>query len=177
MEIILFAIVGIIVAVISAATKKKPKKQDGEQQAEQPVRPHISDIQRALMFIDEFDKGVPSAPSQQTQEPQPAQGASSWARSPRVEEMTSMEGQSTWNGVQHREPPVRKRPAAAKPVGAVLGKYAGVQLDRMDDAEQDDKKIGLVHLGAAQKGSLELGFSKNELVRAIVYSEILSKKF
>ena len=167
MEFLLFAIVGIIVAVISAATKQKPKqKQDDEQQQQQQApRRTVSDIQRAFtMLLDDFDNNAQSDQQQAYNYGKPQ---------PSPQEHTSYaEGDSGWEGEQKRPAPVRKKPAA--PTSAVTNKYTNVKLSHyfMDEPEEDQQHKVIKKTA----GGFGLHFGTDELVRAVIYSEILARR-
>ena len=168
MEFLLFAIVGIIVAVISAATKQKPKQQqEQQQQGQQPQPPKraVSDIQRAFnMLLDDFDGNTQSKQQQtynygqQQQKPQEPQAFA--------------EGDSGWSGAQSRPAPAKPKPAATPKAAA--NKYVNVKLDRyfMDEPEQEQP----LKVVTKTTGGLNLQFGKDELVRAVIYSEILARR-
>lgn len=166
MDFLLIVIIGIIVAVVSAAAKKKPKqRQDEQQQEQQPQRQTVSDIQRAFnMLLDDFDGNAQPKQQQPDNYRQPLQ---------KPQEPTVFgEGESSWDGAQKRPAPARQKPAA--PVIAAANKYTNVKLNRyfMDEPEEDQP------LKVIKKtvGRLDLQFGKDELVRAVIYSEILARR-
>lgn len=180
-EILIPAIIGIVVALISAANKKKKRKDDDGQG--QPARPHVSDFQRALMLLEDFDRGAqpsvdapPPAPAPLEEAAAPLEGSSSG------EWTTAHEGgfQDILPGVAEHD----DRPAPVRPQLKPLAPSAAPAVARKPHANIDpiryfaDEKEDEIPATACppHTGGLRLCFGKNELVRAVIYSEILERR-
>jgi hypothetical protein len=171
MEFVLIIIVVVIVSIISAATKKKPKS-SGESDA--PVRPTMSDIQRAFMM-------AANAPDERPQQIQP---------------QAIPQGQPMVVSYASPGQPY-ERPAAVSVVPAVAESYAGisdqnavkpmalesvspfagVQLGPyfMDEAEPE-KSTPAQKTPTPQAAHLALFENQQDIVKAFVYAEILPRR-
>lgn len=149
MEGIIIIIVVVIVSLLSAANKKKPR-QDSE---EAPVRPTLSDIQRAFMMSNEMDQAPQRAPETRQVSPytQPAQQTAA---------------------VQNDISSQMARSASAYQAS---NRYASIDLTNFhtDSSEVSDAPTKAV---SHQKNALKLFENKNDFVRAVIYSEILTRK-
>ncbi len=160
MESIVIIIIGIVFALLSALGKKKPNKNTENE----PPRPTLSDIQRAFMMSGEMEaqsrtqetQPIPSysQPSAQTLRP---------AAAPRMAESVSASQAA--------------RPRMAEAVSAYQApsRYANIDLATFhasnDDVSETPKKV-VRH----QKSSLKLFEDKSDFARAVIYSEILTRK-
>lgn len=160
MQIIFVIIIVVIVSLLSALGKKKPNKSTENE----PPRPTLSDIQRAFMMSGEMAspkrapeaQQIPSYSTPPAQTPRPA-------ATPRVAESVFASQAA--------------RPRAADAVSAYQApsRYANIDLAAFhvtnDDVSAPPKKV-VRH----QTSSLKLFEDKNDFVRAVIYSEILTRK-
>jgi hypothetical protein len=153
MEIIIIIIV-VVGILLSAATKKKPNQSSEDAP---PVRPTLSDIQRAFMMSS--DLGAPVR-----HEPEPQHGSSIFGDTAAHQAYT---------------PPVQPELTSRldKAVSAFesSNKYADIDpyAYHSDSAEIDDAPIKAVR---PHKNVLRLFETKDDFVRAVIYSEILTRK-
>lgn len=169
MEFALLIIVGVIVAVISAAAKKKPSS-SGEQG--QTPRPVMSDIQRAFMMAAGLQDDAPSpppvrpvAPPMQYYAP-PAEQAMPYAASaaPVVAEPYT---RLTDN--------MDARSMAVESVNP----FTGIQVSAyfMDDEADALPQTSLARQQQLQSSAgMRLFEDQNDLVKAVIYSEILPRR-
>ena len=149
MEVIVIIVIGVIVSLLSAASKKKPQK-DTENA---PPRPSLSDIQRAFMMSNEMGT------TQRAPETRPVYPVSQ----PTVQPSAMVTDNATSQ--------------MASPASAFQAKnrYANIDLSTFhtDSAEISDMPKRTVRHA---KSSLKLFEDKSDFVRAVIYSEILTRK-
>ena len=202
MEILLVIAISVIVSIVSAASKKKQQQQhqqQSEQSAQAPQAPppmqrrYLSDIQRALSFFDESDEDtVPSAHKPPAPTAVPIESSVYETPinnyTPFQQSMHSSEGESDWS----REPLQQIRPSAmpndavpsvrSVPKAGAKARYAVPPKDIAQYArersigETKQKPIAAAEAADCQKSGLQLRFGQNELVQAVVYSEILKRR-
>lgn len=156
MEIILVIIIGVVISLISAASKKK-----NQQSEETPARPTMSDIQRAFMMSSQM------APFGRTPEtpPETPYGAAPPA--------------ARYRPPETRPVPAQRPAAAPRPgQGGTLmesNRFADIAPSafRPDSAESGD---AILVRSRRQQSTLKLFEDKNDFVRAVIYSEILTRK-
>ena len=160
MESIVIIIIGIVFALLSALGKKKPNKNAENE----PQRPTLSDIQRAFMMSGEVaspkrapeTQPIPSYSPPSAQTPRPAVAS-------RMTESVSASQAA------------RPRMADAVSAYQAPSRYANIDLATFqasnDDVSETPKKVV-----RRQKSSLKLFEDKNDFVRAVIYSEILTRK-
>lgn len=151
MEFIIGIIVFVLISLLSAAGKKKPQRSSDETY----TRPTLSDIQRAFMMSGEME-----SPSAKAPRPEPA-----YSQPTPPEPATPVYEPDDYS-VQ-----------TAQPVSAsqASNRYAGINLasfhtDSAEDIVAPKKTVN------KQKSSLKLFETKNDFVRAVIYSEILTRK-
>ncbi|MFA5675837.1 MAG: hypothetical protein WDA65_04860 [Christensenellales bacterium] len=171
MEFLLIIIIGVISAIVSAASKSKHKQSD-----DAPPRPFISDIQRALSFLDDKEQVKPS----QTETEHTFNEAGPYGDLPVTSGLTDIEspqnpqryqwgslGQS-FDSTQPFNQRIRvvgeQAKAAQAPKAGAAGSYAAPETKKRDKPE------------TGTGSGLKLLFESNEIVRGIVYSEILTRK-
>ena len=153
MEILLIIVVGVIISIVSAAGKKKPN-QSSEDAA--PVRPTISDIQRAFMMSGEMEappRREPAAAATQTSEP-----------------VTAKQTEIAAERLSART--FETAPASK----AGMNKYANIDLGSFHHASADIDDDTPLKIKKKQRGGLNLFEDKDDFVRAVIYSEILTRK-
>ncbi len=149
MEVIVIIVIAVIVSLLSAASKKKP--QQGSEDT--PVRPSLSDIQRAFMMSNEMDA------SQRAPETRPVYTVSQPAARPTASEQDD----------------AAMRMAKSASAFQATNRYANIDLATFhtDSAEISDMpKRTVKHV----KNTLKLFEDKSDFVRAVIYSEILTRK-
>jgi hypothetical protein len=150
MEIIIVIIVFVVISLFSAASKKKPNRSSEDE----PVRPTLSDIQRAFMMSSDLDAPMRRKP--ETQESTPfGDTALQQAYTPPVQtELTS-------------------RLDKAVTAFQSSNKYADIDpyTFQADSAEIDAPKLK----SSRQKSALKLFEDNDEFVRAVIDSEILTR--
>ncbi len=149
MEVIVIIVIVVIVSLLSAASKKKP--QQGSEDA--PARPSLSDIQRAFMMSNEMGA------SQRAPETQPVYPV----------------GQPTVQPAASEQDDVAVRMAKSASAFQAANRYASIDLSTFhtDSAEISDMpKRPVKHT----KSSLKLFEDKSDFMRAVIYSEILTRK-
>ena len=155
MEILLIIVVGVIISVISAAGKKKPNRSSDE---DAPVRPNMSDIQKAFMMAND------APPRRTPQTRQPAATTSMATAHTIPEKATERLSARTFETV-----PVSNADMSRNKYANIdLGSFQAGSIDPGDDLTLEVKK--------RQHGTLNLFEDKNDLVRAVIYSEILTRK-
>ena len=149
MEFIIIIVIVVIVSLLSAASKKKP--QQGSE--ETPTRPSLSDIQRAFMMSNEMDT------SQRAPETRPVYPVS----------------QPTFQPAASEQDDVAVRMAKSASAFQAANRYASIDLSTFhtDSAEISDMPKKIVK---PAKNSLKLFEDKSDFVRAVIYSEILTRK-
>lgn len=149
MEVIIIIIIGIVVSLLSAASKKKPRR-DAE---EAPARPTLSDIQRAFMMSSEME----------TQK-----------RAPEIRQVYPFNQPVQQTAAAPAQPAVTPQPYAAS-APQPSNRYANINLATFhtDSGEISDAPKKIVR---HQKSSLKLFEDKSDFVRAVIYSEILTRK-
>ena len=152
MEIIVIIIIGVVVSLLSAASKKKPR-QDTE---DAPARPTLSDIQRAFMMSNEMDAPRRKPETQQSSSPSVASTVQKAYSPPARLDMSSRLDESV-SAFQAKN------------------KYANIDLAafQTNSIESDDQPKKTVR---HQKSTLKLFENKSDFVRAVIYSEILTRK-
>ncbi len=150
MEIIIIIIVVVIISLLSAANKKKPR-QDSE---DTPARPTLSDIQRAFMMSNEMDQAPRRAPEtrQVSSFSQPAQQTAA--------------GQDD----------VSSRMAKSASAFQASNQYASIDLAKFHTDNTDVVGAAPKKSAMHQKSALKLFENKSDFVRAVIYSEILTRK-
>ncbi len=151
MEVIIIIIVIVVVSLLSAASKKRPDKNtDGT-----PARPTLSDIQRAFMMSGEMEA------QQRAHEPRPS--------------------------YPYHQPAVQ-RPAAPPPQTNLAPRMSETALGAKTESRYASIDLATFHTDSAdaveapkkvvrhQKSTLKLFEDKNDFVRAVIYSEILTRK-
>lgn len=153
MEILIIIIVIVVVSVLSAASKKKPR-QDSD---EGPTRPTLSDIQRAFMMSSEMDAPQRRKPDTQQSPTRSMAPTVQKAYTPPARPVMSSRLEESVSAFQ------------------ASSKYANIDLsafhtDSIDSDEMPKKTV------KHQKNALKLFENKNDYVRAVIYSEILTRK-
>lgn len=145
MEILWIIIVIVFISIVSAAGKKKPKQSSEDA----PVRPTISDIQRAFMMATD-DSAAPQHRAPETQNVMPRTPVKPAA-------------------------PLRETVSSQPMQSRVQSRYADIDLSTFhtDNSEIEEKPVRVVK---KQKSALRLFEDKNDYVRAVIYSEILARK-
>lgn len=208
-------IVGVIISVISsAAKKKKPAKSDeGEAPAAPVLPPNMSDIQKAFMLMNDFDK---KEPKQAPPKPRYVHTEGTLGRTEgtasnegmrgrtegtlgRTEGIASNEGMrgrtegtlgrtegtASTEGMRGRTEGVStmnaatssRKTAATKNDAAVRqnNKYTNVKINKyfLDDDDEDNAS----HKKRRNTGTgLKLFENQSECVKAVIYSEIFTRK-
>lgn len=183
MEILLIIVIGVISAIVSAASKKQKQNDDA------PPRPFVSDIQRALSFLNNEDETweKPQVREQAFQETvsftrqpevpdyQSEQGVSKYSspwESPEYSEPSpSLEGISMWNASAQDDTDLQS------PVSIKVKPYAAARkLKKIDKPVSTDITEEPQEVQRNTAGGLNLLFGSNDIIRGVVYSEILSRK-
>ncbi len=178
MEFVLIIIVVVIVSVISAAMKKKPKS-SGEQDA--PVRPTMTDIQRAFMMA----AGMPD--EEQNPPPRPAapygQQPGQYAPSaPPVQPyaVPYIQAQSVNAAPMADLYSGLSDDLGDKPMASRLSNpFAGTQIDSyfMDEEDRDQipQAVSVSQQTPAGAG-ISLFEDQRDIVKALIYTEILPRR-
>lgn len=154
MEILLIIVVGVIISIVSAAGKKKPNR-SSEDAA--PVRPTISDIQRAFMMSGDME-----APPRR----EPAAAATQTASEPVAAKQTEI-------AAERLSARTFETATASK---AGMNKYANIDLGSFHAESADIDDDTPLKIKKKQRGGLNLFEDKDDFVRAVIYSEILTRK-
>lgn len=159
MEILLIIVVGVIISIVSAAGKKKPNRasDDTPDTAPAPVRPTMSDIQRAFMM-----SGSMEAPPRRETVAAPGQPAARPIAAKQTEIAAERLSARTFDA------PTASKVGMNKYANIDLGSFHAVSADINDDTPLTIKK--------KQRGALNLFEDKDDFVRAVIYSEILTRK-
>lgn len=160
MEILLIVVVGVIISIISAAGKKKPNRASDDTADTVPVRPTLSDIQKAFMMSGDME----APPRRET-----AQAARQVTAKPiapkQPEKATERLSARTF-----------ETPPAAK-AGMPRNKYANIDPGSFHAVSADINDDTPLKVNNNQKrGALRLFEDKDDFVRAVIYSEILTRK-
>lgn len=167
MEFLLIIIVVVIISVISAAAKKKAKS---SQQQHAPERPVMSDIQKAFMMaagIPDEDKTpprpAPRTPQRVTSYSGPVSAPFVRPAAPATESSMGDSGHEGpgWTSVQSASP------------------YQGIQISSYFMDEKDDETENLkprAVLQEARAAHIALFENQRDVVKAVIYSEILPRK-
>ena len=187
MEFILIIIAVVIVSVISAALKKKPRSTGDQQDA--PARPTMTDIQRAFMMAAGLPENEQDQPNQPPSVPyvRPAPGSytpytphpSPYA--PPVAPYTQSESS------QYTAPPMTESYSGLSKDSELKSRsvesahpYAGAQVSSyfMDeaDAEQLSPAMPAHQQARADAPQIALFEDRRDIIKAVIYSEILSRK-
>ncbi len=158
MEILLIIAVIVIISIVSAAGKKKPNQSDEDA----PVRTVMSDIQKAFMMSGEM-----GAPARRETEPAARQTVS------KPDTARPMAARQTI-------PKKATERLSARTFETTLdtqagsNKYANIDLGSFrTDIDDNDMPMKVQR---QQRGALSLFEDKDDFVRAVIYSEILTRK-
>lgn len=151
MQIIFVIIIVVIVSLLSAVGKKKPR-QNAE---DAPVRPTLSDIQRAFMMSNEMDT------------PQ--------RRATETRQVSSFRQPTTQVSAKIDKPEMSSRLAETGSAFQVSNKYANIDLAAFH-TDNDELSVTPKKVVRQPKSSLKLFEDKSDFVRAVIYSEILTRK-
>lgn len=196
MQILLIIAIVVIISIVSAASKKKTQQQqqDDEQATNTPTPvPHrnLSDIQRALSFFDEFNDDEPPAAKQTVSAdlPSSSHGTPLHDGAHLQSTMPSSEGESSWS----REPmpqwiPSKKTGDTAPPIRAtsrenMKARYVVPQKDLAQYSKNERTSINkanedpdILPESSESIRRINLRLGPNELIQAVVYSEILMRR-
>jgi len=160
MEILLIVVIGIIISLVSAAGKKKPNRSSEDA----PVRPTMSDIQKAFMMSSDMD-----APPRRKPEPAARQAYAAQASSRPVAEKQTMPEKAT-----ERLSARTFETTLTSDEGQSRNKYANIDLGSFRTGRADDDKP--LEVKRQQRSVLKLFENEDDFVRAVIYSEILTRK-
>ena len=155
MEIILFVVIGVIISIVSAAGKKKQNPSSEEA----PVRPTMSDIQKAFMLFGETET-QPQREPKQVERQAAARSVAAKQTEKAAERLSARTFETT----------------PAYHSAAPQNKYANINLERFHSGEADISNDMPLKAVKKQRSALGLFEDKNDFVRAVIYSEILTRK-
>ncbi len=161
MEILLIIAVGVIISIISAVGKKKPNRASDDTADAAPVRPTMSDIQRAFMMSGEME-----APPHR----EPSAAARQTASRPVIAKQTMPEKATERLSARTFET------APASNAGMPRNKYTNIDLGSFHAVSTDINDDTPLKTKKQQRGALSLFDDKDDFVRAVIYSEILTRK-
>lgn len=178
MEFGLIFIIIVIIGLVSAASKGKKQQQDNKGQ--QPARPTMSDIQRAFMMMTGADDDEEQTPPQnqaysRPYTPAPPAPSAAPAREEGMSDYGTMRsGSMSAASVEGRaympSAPMISRledayePEETEPI-EMEGSVYGEDLSLIDSLEQTHTK-----------SALKLFESQSDYAKAVIYSEILSRR-
>ena len=204
--IVLVVVIGIVVRILSSAAKKKAKQQEAERNAgaegrtapaPPPRASSMSDIQRAFMEMSglaEEPVKAPPAANYSGSAGKPVPMSSSEGRTVESKSLGSYEGayssegsSSLSEGLGSYEGAYSTEGKAGKtegiefhPSGAhsYTGKYADVDLTTLKVDLNEDLKSSYASASVdkRKKNPLKLFENKSDFTKAVIYSEILSRK-
>ena len=177
MEYVLIIIV--VVIVISAALKKKPKP-SGEQDA--PVRPTMTDIQRAFMMaagMPDDEQNLPPRPDAPYGQ-QPGQYAPSYAPPVQPYAAPYVQAESVNTAPMADLYSGLSDDLGDKPMASRLSNpFAGTQIDSyfMDEEDRDQipQAVSVSQQAPAGAG-ISLFEDQRDIVKALIYTEILPRR-
>ena len=186
MEFLGIIVTIVIVILLSAAKKKKPQKEEGNNAPPRPAT--MSDIQRAFMMLSDQEDAPQNRPAQPAPQkpvqpmPQKQPTLSAYEGTAGLEGAPGSEGLSGSEGLPGSEGISGIEGTASREGMGTEGLYKPeiVQTipphirrpDRISDA---DPGISAIRRRTA-RSSLKLFADKNEIVKAVVYAEILSRR-
>ncbi len=176
MEFVLIVIIVVIVSVISAAVKKKPQSSGN---ADAPVRPTMTDIQRAFMMAADEQPDAAPRPAQQAPPAapyapsQPYPSAVPYAQRQPSAAFAAPSVAASYAGLTDS---AAVRPMAAESVSP----YAGVQVSTyfMDDENQPQPGPKPIHPRSKTHAAAHIPLfeDQQDVVKAIIYAEILPRR-
>jgi len=160
MQILLIIAVVVIISLISAAGKKKPNRSSEDV----PDRPTMSDIQKAFMMSNEED-----APPRRKPEPAARQAYTAQTSS-RPTSITQTVPEKATERLSARtfETTLTSDESQSR------NKYANIDLKNFRTGRADDDKP--LEVKRQQRSVLNLFENEDDFVRAVIYSEILTRK-
>lgn len=187
--IIPIIIIIVIINVVRSAIKKKKPAENAEGEPQAPRPPVMSDIQKAFMLMNDFDDKP-----QQTSRPNDVRregSVSNEGTRGRSEGLASNEGMRgrTEGLASHEGSSVRTQKVSAmkaaysSKLSATYGedapqnqenKYANVKIDKYTLHDEDEQSFE--NMRRREPINLKLFDNKNEFVKAVIYSEILTRK-
>jgi hypothetical protein len=174
MEFILIIIVVIVIFVISASVKKKPQS---SQKPDEPPRPTMSDIQRAFMMASgSFEETADEQPSATRSTPEPADAPTTQGQAlgGRYDEGHSLEGRyDEGYSLEGRSMPVLGHMLSNAPSA-----FADVSIGTyfMDEENTEASEKTAAARRRTQAVRLTLFDNQRDVVKAVIYSEILPRK-
>lgn len=191
LPIIIIFVVGALIR--SAAKKGSASKQQGDEDQAQrpPVRQSVmSDIQRAFMMMEDGEDRPSKPPVQRPPVQRPSMQregmhgrtegfASHEGTRGRTEGIGSHEGtRGKKEGVASREGTHGTEGFASRQNVSAKNdnRYANVKISKYYLDEKDDDDLLVVNRRASQSGGLKLFENQNDFVKAVIYSEVLTRK-
>ena len=183
MEGILIIIAIVVISSILSATKKKPARKD---EGEQPVRPTMSDIQKAFMMMGDPEHSQQHTPPKRNdglpgregifRENLPRrEGVYNRLEEHELEGTLGREGTGSLEGTAGREGmPGVEGAFAASTVSAPPNKYANVRIDKYFADEEEDSTPSVRRIEGIP--ALRLFENQSDFAKAVIYSEILTRK-
>jgi hypothetical protein len=162
MEILLIIVIGVIISIVSAAGKKKPNQSSEDV----PVRPNMSDIQKAFMMSSDME----AAPRRETQ------NAATQAAARKAYTKPAALNQTIPEKATERLSARTFETTPAMGTGLSQNKYANIDLDSFQAGKADTKTDKPLQVKKQQRSTLSLFEDKDDFVRAVIYSEILTRK-